>query len=203
MCRWLWCNVCAGFSHPNVRYFAREAFSPLAYLLWCYCIDYSFFGSQTTRQTGVRVVRVSGHSNDVVCVLWGSRDTAMMWCACCEGLGTQQWCSYSIFHTVSSSQAGAFQMFFFSFPHCLLFTGGSLSAFFPCSCPPWHSATWATHSGQERSPCDSNGYRWSLRMAPILVHMLLEGISFWCSCDEVGVPVMRLVFLWWGWWFKN
>ena len=30
--------------------------------LWCNCIDYSFFGSQTIGQTGVRVVGVLGHN---------------------------------------------------------------------------------------------------------------------------------------------
>ena len=34
-----------------------------AYILSCNDTDYSFFGSQTTGQTGVRVVRVSGHNS--------------------------------------------------------------------------------------------------------------------------------------------
>ena len=161
MCRWLWCLLicmCRLFT-PQWQVLCVWGF--LAFSLFIVMLLHWFF-----------ILWLANYRTD--------------WYACCEGLGTQQWCSNSIFHTVFSSQTGAFQMFFFSFPLRLLFTGGSLSAFFPCSCPPWHSATWATHSGQERPPCDSNGYRWSLRMAPILVHMLLEGVSFWCSCDEVG-----------------
>ena len=37
-------------------------YSCQAYILSCNGTDYSFFGSQTTGQTGVRVVRVSGHN---------------------------------------------------------------------------------------------------------------------------------------------
>ena len=37
-------------------------YSHQAYILSCNGTDYSFFGSQTTGQTGVRVVRVSGHN---------------------------------------------------------------------------------------------------------------------------------------------
>ena len=37
-------------------------YSHQAYILSCNDTDYSFFGSQTTGHTGVRVVRVSGHN---------------------------------------------------------------------------------------------------------------------------------------------
>ena len=61
--RGMWCYAYAGYSHPNVRYFARGALSPLAYFLGCYCTDFSFNGTQTTGHTGVRVVKVLGHNS--------------------------------------------------------------------------------------------------------------------------------------------
>ena len=91
----MWRFACAGYPHPNCGwYFAREALSPLAYLLWCYCIEYSFFGSQTSGQTGVRVGRVSGHNSLCHVLAWSRTSLAQSTADVRNQTGMQQISSF-------------------------------------------------------------------------------------------------------------
>ena len=103
---------------PNGRYFAHQAFSPLAYLLWCDCIDYSFFGSG---QTGVRVVRVLGHNS-----VPGTISSAALWPAV-DAESEKKFINSAKQHSIVNIDIDSFTQggdFLLSFSFLLTWSGG-------------------------------------------------------------------------------